>query len=138
MADETQMDSDERRSRQRFLAQWHGEYLFWVVIAGERRPLVDLSMEGFAVQASSPPQSDQVFDFVMQHAKVPNEICGTARVVNYLNLPAGGQAGCLFVSLDAKGLTTLEDWLTAHVLLNASVPISEKEAARIVSGPSLV
>lgn len=138
MADENLVDSGERRGRQRFLAKWRGEYCFWVVIAGERRPLLDLSMEGFAIQASSPPESGQSFDFVMQHANVPNEICGTARVVNYLSGPAGGQAGCLFVSLEPNGLARLEDWLTTHVLLNASVPITEKEAAKIVSGRSLI
>jgi hypothetical protein len=138
MADEKLVDNGERRSRQRFLAKWRGEYCFWVVIAGERLPLLDLSMEGFAVQASSPPERHQAFDFVMQHANVPSEICGTARVVNYLNTPAGGQAGCLFVSLEPNGLARLEEWLTAHVLLNASVPINEKDAATIVSGRSLV
>jgi len=138
MADEKLVDNGERRSRQRFLAQWRGEYCFWVVIAGERRPLLDLSMEGFGVQASSPPESGRSFEFVLQHANVPDEIRGAARVVNYLSTPAGGQAGCLFVSFELNGLAKLEDWLTAHVLLNASVPISEKEAATIVSGRSLV
>lgn len=138
MTEETQVDGGDRRSRQRFSAKWRGEYCFWVVVAGERRPLLDLSMEGFAMQASSPPDSRQPLEFVLQHANVPGEIRGTARVVNYIKSPANGQAGCLFSGIEADGLTTLQDWLTAHVLLNASVPISEKDALRIVAGPSLI
>ncbi len=138
MAEDALIETAERRSRQRFVAKWRGDYCFWALIDGERKPLVDLSLEGFAVPAGSPPRSDECIAFVLQRANVPDEIRGQARVVNYLSAPDGGQVGCVFEHLDGDGQARLEDWLTAHVLMNATVPISEKEAALIVSGPSLI
>lgn len=128
----------ERRKRQRFVAQRRGEYCFWVLLDSERLPLLDLSLEGFSVPATSPLASDRTYHFVLQRARVPDEIRGSARVVNYIGNPAGGQAGCVFDSIDADGRERLEDWLTAHVLAGASLPITEKDAVHIVSGPSLV
>lgn len=138
MAENAIIETAERRSRQRFVAKWRGDYCFWVVIEGEREPLVDLSLEGFAVLADSPSRSDQSIAFVLQRSAVPDEIRGLARVVNHLSGPEGGQIGCVFEQLEGDGRERLEDWLTAHVLMNASVPISEKEAAMIVAGPSLI
>lgn len=138
MAENAIIETAERRSRQRFVAKWRGDYCFWVVIEGERKPLVDLSLEGFAVLADSPSRSDQSIAFVLQRSAVPDEIRGLARVVNHLSGPEGGQIGCVFEQLEGDGRERLEDWLTAHVLMNASVPISEKEAAMIVAGPSLI
>lgn len=138
MAEEPGMDGIERRSRQRFVARWRGEYCFWALMDGERRPLVDLSLEGFAVPAARPAGTGEVFDFVLQRANVPDEIRGRARVVNHIDMPSGAQTGCLFVDLDGDGRDRLQDWLTAHVLANATVPISERDAASIVSGRSLI
>ncbi|MEN9427028.1 MAG: hypothetical protein RLZZ220_1377, partial [Pseudomonadota bacterium] len=36
------------------------------------------------------------------------------------------------------GAIRLHDWLTVHVIATATVRISEREAAEIVSGPSLI
>jgi hypothetical protein len=138
MSEAEMVETAERRKCQRFVAKRRGEYCFFGVIDGQRLPLVDLSLDGFAIPAASPPPSDRSFEFVLQRTDVPDEISGRARVVNYLSSADGGQAGCLFDALDGDGRSRLEDWLTAHVLANASVPISEKDAARIVSGPSLV
>ncbi len=138
MSEAAGLETTERRKRQRFIAKRRGEYCFWALIDGERLPLLDLSLEGFGIPASSPPSSDRSFHFVLQRANVPDEISGRARVVNYLSSAEGGQAGCLFDSLDGEGASRLEDWLTAHVLASASVPITEKDASRIVSGPSLI
>lgn len=138
MAQDNKVEPLDRRKRQRFIAQRRGEYCFWVVLDGARVPLVDLSLEGFSVPASSPLASDRNHDFVLQRANVPDEIRGQAKAVNYIGAAAGGQAGCVFDSLEGDGKARLEEWLTAHVLANASIPINEKEAGQIVSGPSLV
>lgn len=138
MAENSATEAAERRKRQRFVASRRGEQCFWVVIDGQRHPLADLSLAGFAMPASSPLPADLVFEFVLQRANVPDEIRGRARVVNHIQAAGGGQAGCLFEELDAAALERLEDWLAAHVLMNASVPINERDAARIVTGPSLI
>ena len=138
MAQDDNVETFERRRRQRFVAKRRGEYCFWAVFDGERVPLVDLSMEGFSIPASSPLASDRNHEFVLQRANVPDEIRGLVKVVNYIGAPGGGQAGCVFDSLEGDGLARLEEWLTAHVLASASIPINEKEAGQIVSGPSLI
>ena len=128
----------ERRKRQRFVAQHGGAHCFWVSLTGERRPLLDLSLEGFAMPASSPPEANREFAFVLHREGASEEIRGRARVVNYLSTVSGGQAGCLFNAFDGDGAARLEDWLKAYVLDNAWVPITERDASAIVSGPSLV
>jgi hypothetical protein len=40
--------------------------------------------------------------------------------------------------MEADGMDRLRDWLIALVIMNASVRISEKDAAAIVAGPSLI
>lgn len=138
MAQDENVESFERRRRQRFVAKRRGEYCFWVILDGARVPLVDLSLEGFSIPASSPLASERNLDFVLQRANVPDEIRGQARAVNYIGAAAGGQAGCVFERLEGDGMERLEEWLTAHVIASATVPINEKEAAQIVSGPSLI
>jgi len=56
--------------------------------------------------------------------------------VNFI--AASGQAGCRFRALEGDGAERLRDWLIALVIMNASVRISEKDAAAIVEGPSLI
>lgn len=138
MAQNGNAETFDRRKRQRFTAKRRGEYCFWVILDGARLPLVDLSLEGFSIPVSSPLASDHRYDFVLQRANVPDEIRGQAKAVNYIGAAAGGQAGCVFENLEGDGGERLEEWLTAHVLASASVPINEKEAGQIVSGPSLV
>jgi len=128
----------ERRKRQRFLAQRGGAFCVWVSIAGERLPVLDLSLEGFAMPASSPPVANREFAFVLGCEGVQDKIRGRARVVNYLSAATGGQAGCLFNAFDGDGAARLEAWLTTHVLDNAWVPIGDKDATAIVTGPSLI
>jgi hypothetical protein len=129
-------DSAERRSIQRFLALRRGEPWFWVVIEGERVPLRDISIDGFAITAEAPPAGGEPFDFVLHREGVPDRISGRAQSVNFI--AAEAQAGCRFVALEDGGAERLRDWLIALVIMNASVRISEKDAAAIVAGPSLI
>jgi hypothetical protein len=129
-------DSAERRRIQRFLAMRRGEPWFWVVIDGERIPLRDISVDGFAITAEAPPAAGEAFDFVLHREGVPDQIRGRAQSVNFI--ASVSQAGCRFVELEADGMDRLRDWLIALVIMNASVRISEKDAAAIVAGPSLI
>ncbi len=138
MADNSATEAAERRKTQRFVATRRGEQCFWVIIDGQRHPLSDLSLSGFAMPASSPLPAGKAFEFVLQRANVPDEIRGFAKVVNHIQGAGSGQAGCLFEPLEPDAIERLEDWLAAHVLMNASVPINERDAARIVTGPSLI
>ncbi|HRQ57455.1 MAG TPA: PilZ domain-containing protein [Azoarcus taiwanensis] len=138
MADNSATEAAERRKTQRFIATRRGEQCFWVIIDGQRHPLSDLSLSGFAMPASSPLPAGKAFEFVLQRANVPDEIRGFAKVVNHIQGAGSGQAGCLFEPLEPAAIERLEDWLAAHVLMNASVPINERDAARIVTGPSLI
>lgn len=130
----------ERRMRQRFVAKRRGDVCFWAVIGERRFALNDLSIEGFSLPASPLLSTGLVFDFVLQRDGMPDEISGQARVVN--QIPAldsePAKAGCHFESLVEGGEERLHDWLVAHVLVNATVRITEKDATEIVSGPSLI
>lgn len=128
----------ERRRRQRFVARRRGEYCFWALMDGERFPLQDLSIEGFGVQVFPAFALGKAFPVVLRRAGVPDEVRGLARAVNQVTLENGALGGFLFESLEADGRVRLEEWLTAHVLASATIPISEKDATAIVSGPSLI
>ncbi|HRP96341.1 MAG TPA: PilZ domain-containing protein [Rhodocyclaceae bacterium] len=138
MSQAAQIELIERRRRQRFTAEQEGRPQFRVLVDGECLPVLDLSLECFSMPAATPPATHRGIQFVLQHAERSGEVCGTARIVNYQGAPAGGQAGCAFESIDGDGLARLEQWLAAHVLAAASVPIRAHEAAGIVRGPSLV
>jgi hypothetical protein len=135
-AEASDASSAERRRLQRFIALRRGAPCFWVLIGAERHALKDISVEGFSIAATTPPAAGEVFDFALQRDGVPDEIVGKAHVVNFI--PSSMQAGCRFVALDGDGHARLRDWLVAHVIVNASVRISEKDAAAIVGGPSLI
>jgi hypothetical protein len=134
----TAMDVQERRGRQRFLALRRGEPCFWVLLDGERIALNDLSLEGFSMPATTPPPAGKAFHFVLVREGVPDEIRGTAAVVSHTASPEGGLAGCQFVEVEDDGLFRLQDWLVTHVIMNATVRITEREAVEIVLGRSLV
>lgn len=134
-AEETTM---ERRGRQRFVARRRGEYCFWISVDGERRPLADLSLEGFGMILPAADEAPIVFDFVLSRAGVPDEIRGRARVTNIIESERSSHVGCLFESLPDAARERLRDWLVAHVIATASVPITEQDAVRIVLGPSLI
>ena len=129
-------EAAERRRIQRFLAQRRGQPYLWVTIGSERVALRDISVDGFAIAAAAPPAGGEPFDFVLQREGVPDQICGRAQAVNFI--AASGQAGCRFLVLEGDGAERLRDWLIALVIMNASVRISEKDAAAIVAGPSLI
>lgn len=128
----------ERRRRQRFVAKRRGEFCFWALIDGERYPLQDLSIEGYGVRVFPSFELGKAFAFVLRRAGVPDEVRGMARAVNKVDAGVGTLGGFLFESFEADGRARLEEWLTAHVLASATVPISEKDATAIVSGPSLI
>ncbi|KAB2964492.1 PilZ domain-containing protein [Zoogloea sp.] len=141
MADDlTPVDAEhsERRRRQRFVARRWGSVCFWVVIDGQRLPLNDLSLEGFSLSMGVPPLGSREFPFALQLEGIPDEIRGVARNMNFVVGEEGGQLGCSFVSFEGDGAARLHDWLTVHVISTATIRISEKEAAAIVSGPSLI
>lgn len=128
----------ERRKRQRFLAQRGETPHFWIAVEGERMPLLDLSLEGFAMPALTPPPADKSFEFAMICDGEAGELRGRARVVNYVAHTAGGQAGCLFDAFEGDGALRLQRWLKAHVLDGAWVAITADDAEDIVTGPSLI
>lgn len=128
----------ERRARQRFVARRRGESCFWALVDDRRLALNDLSLEGFSLPASSILATGVAFDFVLQREDLPDEVHGRAEVVNQIAGEDVANAGCRFLALAEGGAERLHEWLVAHVLVNASVRITEKDAERIVSGPSLI
>ncbi len=127
----------ERRQIQRIFTSGLADATFFCVISGRRWPLIDLSLAGFALPASAASQG-QRFALVLMCAGKAESIHVFARVVNYLNSPAGEQVGCLFDDITDEQSALLRAWLVEYVLGNASVPIDEADAIRIVTGPSLV
>ena len=132
------VDHKERRRRQRFVAKRWGSVCFWIVINGQRLPLNDLSLEGFSLPAGVPPLGSGAFPFVLQIDGVPDEVRGMAEGMNFVLGAEGGLFGCRFLSFEGEGAARLHDWLTVHVIATATIRISEKEAAAIVTGPSLI
>lgn len=131
-------DTAERRARQRFVARRRGNPCFWVVLDGQRVALNDLSLEGFSLPALPTLSTGSNFQFVLQRDGIPDEINGWAEVVNQIADGGNLTAGCRFTTLDEAGAERLNEWLVAHVIVNATVRISEKDAAAIVRGRSLV
>ena len=128
----------ERRRRQRFVARRWGNVCFWVVIDGVRLPVNDLSLEGFSVPFGAPLIEPRQLCFELCLDGIPERIFGVAETMNFVVGESGGQLGCRFLSFDGEGAIRLHDWLTVHVIATATVRISEREAAEIVSGPSLI
>ena len=135
---ESEIENPERRKRQRFVAKRWGSVCFWIRVDGERIPLNDLSLEGFSVPAEAPLSEPKTFPFVLQIEGIPDEVRGEARTMNFVVGEGGGQLGCRFLSFVGDGGMVLHDWLTAHLISTATLRISEKEAAAIVAGPSLI
>ena len=131
-------DVTERRQHQRFIARRGGRYCFWAEIDGQRYPLLDLSMHGFAVAPQNLPAVGETLTFTLFREGVPDKISGQAEVRNHVGQGEKRQAGCRFLTLSDDESTRLMEWLTAHVLMTTSVPISEKDAEKIVSGPPLI
>lgn len=136
MAEGVGESGGERRGRQRFVAQRRGSECFWASFDGRREPLSDLSLEGFGLAGSF--EVGRRFDVVLHRSAVPDEIRGTVKVANCFTGAGGLQSGCVFESFEKDGAQRLKDWLVAHVIANATIPITEKDAERIVSGPSLI
>ncbi|WP_249115708.1 PilZ domain-containing protein [Azoarcus sp. L1K30] len=132
------VDSAERRARQRFVAKRRGDVCFWALVNGVRRPLNDLSLEGFSLPVSADLGAGVSFSFVLQREGVPDRIEGRAEVVNQITDGGLRKAGCRFVEIDGEEVERLKEWLIAHVLANATVRINERDATAIVSGPSLI
>lgn len=131
---------DERRGRQRIFMAHAGHALFRLACSGVARPIRDLSLEGFSMWTSTPPDAHQAFDFHLERMDVAGAVSGRARVVNYSRgaTPDSGVAGCQIVDFDEGGAATLAAWLADHVEAVAAVPVTRDEACDIVAGPSLV
>ena len=136
MAEGGTESAGERRGRQRFVALRRGSECFWVVFDEQREALTDLSLEGFGMPGAF--EVGRCFNVVLHRAGVPDQIRGTVRVANCFKGADGVQSGCVFESFAGDGKERLRDWLIAHVIANATIPITEKDAERIVSGPSLI
>lgn len=130
--------TQERRRRQRFVASRRGEPCFWITINGSRVNLLDLSIDGCGLVNCCHLRKGETFDFVLSRKGVPDSIMGTGRVVSEMLGEDGSVIGVLFEILEDDGRMRLADWLTAHVLASASVPISENDAELIVKGPPLI
>lgn len=133
-------ESEERRGRQRIVMAHAGHALFRLACRGVVRPIRDLSLEGFSMWTSTPPDAHGAFDFRLERMDVPAVLSGRARVVNFSRgaTPDSGVAGCHIVEFDAGGEATLAAWLADHVEAVAAVPVTREEACDIVAGPSLV
>ncbi|MCL2658694.1 MAG: PilZ domain-containing protein [Betaproteobacteria bacterium] len=131
-------DYQERRRNQRFIAKRDGETCFWILMDGQRKPLNDLSLSGFGIPGAAEDATPREFDFELRLEGIPDKIRGVARIVNHVPNATGGQIGCRFVSFQGDGEENLKEWLTTHVIWSSSVRLSEKEAAAIVSGPSMI
>ena len=130
-------DASERRIHQRFVARLHGEPCFWALIGEERLALNDLSLMGFSLPASPALLPGAQFDFILQREGVPDTIQGCAVVTGVFGKESPS-AGCRIIRFEGDSEERLQDWLVIHVILSATVRISEKDAAAIVSGRSLV
>ncbi|MDR0564285.1 MAG: PilZ domain-containing protein [Azoarcus sp.] len=129
--------ADERRIHQRFVARLHGEPCFWACIGEESFPLDDLSLKGFALAATTRMPKGTQFDFTLQRQGIPDIIQGRAEAVGVFGKDALS-IGCRITHFEDDGAQRLKDWLIAHVIRCATVRISEKDAAAIVSGHSLI
>jgi len=131
---------DERRQRQRVMVDQGGGDDFRLECDGRPVTVRDVSLDGFAMLASTAPDANHRFSFRITHRTLAGAITGTAQVVNYVRGATGdtGVAGCRIFELDGDGPSLLSLWLSTHVVSVASVPLTEDEARRIVAGPSLV
>jgi hypothetical protein len=131
-------DASERRINQRFVAWLHGEPCFWVLVEGARIALSDLSLKGFALPATPAFAHGAQFDFTLLCEGVPDTIRGRAEAVASFGEGETVSVGCRIVRFEGDGPERLQDWLVAHVIRSATVRITEKDAAAIVAGHSLV
>lgn len=127
-------DGGERRVHQRFVARLHGEPCFWALVGQQRLPLNDLSLKGLSIPAQPNLPKGTQFDFTLQREGVPDAVRGRAEVTGVF----GNAAGCRIVGFEADDAERLQDWLVTHVIRSATVRITEKDAAAIVAGHSLV
>ena len=128
----------ERRLRQRFVAKRRGEVCFWILLDEAELPAEDLSLEGFGISAEFPVTMGKVVPVTLKRAGVPDRIKAFAHAVNCSGDGIGAVVGFVFDRFEDDGAVRLQDWLTAHVLACATVKISEADASKIVSGPSLI
>ena len=132
--------SEERRERQRIVMAHAGHALFRLACSGVVRPIRDLSLEGFSMWTSTPPDAHDEFEFHLERMDVSGAVSGRARVVNFSRgaTPDSGVAGCHIIGFDEGGAATLAAWLADHVEAVSAVPVTREEACDIVAGPSLV
>ena len=132
--------TEERRGRQRIVMAQAGHALFRLACDGVARPIRDLSLEGFSLWTSTPPDANDAFEFHLERMDVPGAVSGRARVVNFSRsaAPESGIAGCHITEFNEGGAATLASWLADHVEAVAALPVTREEACDIVAGPSLV
>ena len=129
------IDDSERRIHQRFVARIQGEPCFWVTLGNRRFPLNDLSLKGMSLTLQGAlVEKGAQFGFTLERTGMPDKITGRAEVAAVF----GANAGCRILSLDEENTERLHEWLVTHVIRSATVRISEKDAAAIVAGSSLI
>lgn len=131
-------DKAERRGFQRIVTNQVGRSRFWLSWYGGRVPLEDLSIEGFAISRSTPPASEQPFEFLIEREDSVGGINGQAQIVTFSADVRGGTAGCRFVELHEDAQHQLTTWLAGHVYDVAAVRVTRDDAEDIVLGPSIV
>lgn len=131
-------ESFERRGNQRFVTHGHGRPRFWLSWPAGRVVVYDLSVEGFAISASTPPDGERPFEFRLERDGDRASVAGRAQVVNFVHSVNGGQAGCRFIGLEAAARCTIAGWLAEHVVEVSALPVRPEEAESIVLGPSIV
>jgi len=130
----------ERRLRQRIIVNQGEDMAFKLFCEGSPADVTDLSLEGFAMRASTAPDASHDFNFRLEYQDMEMAVTGQAQVVNYHKgaTHESGMAGCRILRFERAGRDTLAMWLSSHVARIAKVPLSGDEALDIVAGPSLV
>jgi hypothetical protein len=128
----------ERRKRQRFVARRWGDICFWIHVGAMRLPVHNLSLEGFSVPLAQALPMGQHFAFRLEMVGEEGEVSGMASPRNFFMTPEGSEQGCRMESLSGEARALLHAWLIRHVMATTTLPLSEEEAAQIVSGPSII
>lgn len=127
----------DHRRIQRIAARREGRPVFWLQIGGNRLPLDDLSLEGFGITGAGQYRPGMAVSFILLRDDDAALVRGEGEVANQFG-GCGGRTGFHIRAMAEEDRKRLHAWLAAHVIACASVPISEEDAAALVSGPSII